>query len=114
MTAVSETTIVEHPLEPLTVEEISAAAAILRAGGHVGERCHFAAVTLHEPPKDVVRDFAAGDAVEREAGALVVDHATGVTYEAVVSLTRREVVSWAPAADGQAMNLLGEMMKRSS
>ena len=111
MTAVSETTTVEHPLEPLTAEEISAAAAILRASGHIGERAHFAAVTLHEPAKEIVHEFAAGDAFEREAGALVVDHATGGTYEAVVSLTRREVVSWAPADDGQAMNLLGEMMQ---
>ena len=109
MTAVSETTIVEHPLEPLTVEEISATAAILRASGHVGDRAHFAAITLHEPVKEVVRDFAPGDTVEREAGALVVDHATGGTYEAVVSLTRREVVSWV-RSDDQAMNLLGEMM----
>ena len=110
MTAVSETTIVEHPLEPLTVEEISAATAILRASGHVGERGHFAAVTLHEPAKEVVRDFAAGDTFEREAGALVVDHASGGTYEAVVSLTRREVVSWV-RSDDQAMTLLGEMMR---
>ena len=107
MTVVSEKTSVEHPLEPLTAEEISAASAILRAGGHIGERAHFAAVTLHEPPKDVIRAFAAGDAVEREAGVLVVDHATGGTYEAVVSLTRREVVSWERMPDGQAMNLLG-------
>ena len=65
MTAVSETTTVGHPLEPLTAEEISGAAAILRASGHIGERAHFAAVTLHEPAKEAVREFAAGDAVER-------------------------------------------------
>ncbi len=111
MTAVSETTSVGHPLEPLTADEISAAAAILRTSGHIGDRAHFAAVTLHEPAKEIVREFAPGDPVAREADALVVDHATGGTYEAVVSLTRREVVSWTRTADGQAMNLLGEMMR---
>jgi primary-amine oxidase len=111
MTAVDETTTVTHPLEPLTAEEISAAAAILRGAGHIGDCAHFAAITLHEPDKAVVRDFRAGATVTREADALVVDHAGGGTYEALVSLTRGEVVSWSRTDDGQAMNLLGEMMR---
>jgi primary-amine oxidase len=111
MTAVSESTTVAHPLEPLTAEEISTVAAVLRASGNIGERARFAAITLREPAKDVIHAFAAGDGFEREADALVVDHATCGTYEAVVSLTRNEVVSWVQVAGGQAMNLLGEMMR---
>jgi primary-amine oxidase len=110
MTTLDESIKVEHPLEPLTAQEISAAAAILRAGGHVGERAHFAAVTLREPEKAAVLGFRAGDPLEREADALIVDHESGATSEAVVSLTRGEVVS-VRRADGQSMNLLGEMMR---
>src|SRR5262249_11881567 len=47
-----------------------------------------------EPAKDVVLGHQPGDPVERQAFAILLDNATGGTYEAVVSLTRKRVVSW--------------------
>ena len=37
------------------------------ASSGVGERWRFASIELREPAKDAVRDFAAGDAIAREA-----------------------------------------------
>ena len=56
-----------HPLDPLSGDEITQAAAILRRDQGVGERWRFASIELREPSKDVVRDFSAGDEIRREA-----------------------------------------------
>ncbi len=83
-----------HPLDPLAADEIRAAAELLRAERGLGPGVRFVSVTLHEPPKDVVRGFAAGDAIDREAFAVVFDPGAGATYEAVVSVTARELRAW--------------------
>lgn len=87
---------IQHPLEPLTIPEVEAAVAIVRAERQVGEQWRFPCVTLHEPPKSVVLNFQAGDPIEREAFLILLDNATGQTYEAVVSLSQSKVTSWTP------------------
>ncbi len=52
---------ISHPLEPLTPEEIAAAVDVIRASGRLGARVRFASITLHEPPKETVLRFRAGD-----------------------------------------------------
>ncbi|NJL41401.1 MAG: primary-amine oxidase, partial [Leptolyngbyaceae cyanobacterium SM1_4_3] len=49
---------------------------------------------LREPPKSVVISYQQGDSVEREAFLILLDNATGATYEAIASLTRNTVTSW--------------------
>ena len=83
-----------HPLDPLTAEEIESAAATLVASGRVPQGALFSTIILHEPSKDDVRRFAPGMPMRREAFAVVYDWATNSTYEAVVSLADRSVVSW--------------------
>ncbi|MBW4464130.1 MAG: primary-amine oxidase [Pegethrix bostrychoides GSE-TBD4-15B] len=85
---------VQHPLEPLTGAEVEAAVAIVRTAQQVGSTYRFPCVTLHEPPKDLVLHFRAGDPVEREAFLILLDNATGNTYEAVVSISQQQVKSW--------------------
>ncbi|TVQ07261.1 MAG: primary-amine oxidase [Leptolyngbya sp. DLM2.Bin27] len=85
---------VAHPLEPLTPEEIAAAVAILRDEKSLGATTRFATVTLNEPVKETVMGFRPGDAIAREAFAIILDNATAQTYEAVVSLTEGAVISW--------------------
>ncbi|MEA5466837.1 primary-amine oxidase [Leptothoe sp. PORK10 BA2] len=89
-----QTPLIQHPLEPLTSQEISAAVEIVRTQKSVGEQFRFPCVTLNEPPKSVVLAFQLGDSVPREAFMILLDNATGKTYEAVVSLTQGVVVSW--------------------
>jgi primary-amine oxidase len=83
-----------HPLEPLTIAEVKQAVAIVRAEKDVGAQFRFPCVTLHEPPKSAVLSFKPGDALERQAFLILLDNATGKTYEAIVSLTQNQVISW--------------------
>jgi len=84
-----------HPLEPLTADEIAAAVALVRAERSLGDRIRFPCVVLHEPPKATVLSYREGDAFEREAFLILLDNATGNTYEAIASLTRGTVSHWA-------------------
>src|SRR5688572_15486708 len=100
-----------HPLDPLTEPEVAAAVGALRAAGRITERSRFAAITLHEPDKQVVRSLAADAAdaeVPRRAEAIVIDRATGTSAVAVVDVVSGAVTSW-EVIDGHAMLLLEEM-----
>ena len=90
-----------HPLDPLTADEISLAAAILRRDQGVGERWRFASIELREPSKATVRDFAAGDAIRREAVVICWNRDDGQVYKALVALGEDRVASWEHQPDGQ-------------
>ncbi|MDA0159183.1 primary-amine oxidase [Solirubrobacter ginsenosidimutans] len=80
-----------HPLEPLSAEEVSAAATILKAEKGLESSARFVFISLHEPPKAAVQ---AGEAVPREAFVVLYEKAERKTYEAVVSLTEGSVVAF--------------------
>src|SRR5262249_51430445 len=82
-----------HPLEPLDAAEIRETAAVLRAGRRLGRGVKVIGVTLHEPTRQALRDFAAGRALDREAFAILLDAKTGETEEVVVSLTRGTIAA---------------------
>ncbi|MFK7752522.1 MAG: primary-amine oxidase [Sedimentitalea sp.] len=56
-----------HPLSPLTGEEITNAVSIVRASIDGGAEAKIEVVELAEPAKSLVRGFAPGDVVAREA-----------------------------------------------
>ena len=100
-----------HPLDPLSADEIGAAASAI-LDGH-DELCdpRFPLLTLDEPPKDVVLEWRPGDPIERRAFAVVLDRSPGKTYEAVVLLTTPPaVVSWTQIPDVQPSILLEEVL----
>ncbi len=83
-----------HPLDPLTAEEIAEASSILKVQRQLGSRVRFETVVLREPAKVDVADFSPGAPMRREAFVVVLDNDDGATYEAVVSLDEKRVVSW--------------------
>jgi primary-amine oxidase len=85
---------IPHPLDPLTADEIARAWEILCAQAAVGPRPRVVSIALREPAKETVRGHRPGDAVERAAFAVLMDCEAGKTYEAMVSLTDKKVVSW--------------------
>ncbi|HEV8674627.1 MAG TPA: primary-amine oxidase [Methylomirabilota bacterium] len=93
-TTAAATTRTAHPLDPLTADEIDRAWEILRTQQTLSARTRVVSITLHEPPKEVVLGHRSGDAGERAAFVVVMDSAAARTYEAVVSLSRKQVVSW--------------------
>ncbi|HEY9642692.1 MAG TPA: primary-amine oxidase [Coleofasciculaceae cyanobacterium] len=98
-----------HPLEPLSIAEVEAAVAIVRAAQQVGSSFRFPCVTLQEPPKAAVLNFKPGDPIERQAFLILLDNASGHTYEAIVSLTQQQVVSWTQIADVQPNIMADEL-----
>jgi primary-amine oxidase len=83
-----------HPLDPLSPEEIEATSAILKRHQGLADTARFVFITLDEPEKATVLGFTPGDAIERRAFAIIRERAERKTYEAVVSITKDEVVSW--------------------
>ncbi|WP_194904585.1 primary-amine oxidase [Catenulispora rubra] len=91
-----------HPLEPLSADEIEAAAALLRAERGLGASVQFVYITLMEPTKAVLRDHRDGAVVDRQAFVVLRDRDAGTVHEAVVSLSRRETRSWREVPGVQA------------
>ncbi len=99
---VSAPTEVRHPLDALTAQEIADGRDILVAAGLVGETTRFPSVLPVEPSKEAVASFRDGDAIDRRILFVLLDTATGVSAEAVVSVTTREVVGHTPLGTGEA------------
>lgn len=84
-----------HPLDPLSIEEVAAAVAIVKTEKHLGRHYRFSTVTLHEPDKAAVYAFQPGDEILRQAKLVLLDNDSGKTYEAVVNLNSKTVGAWA-------------------
>jgi primary-amine oxidase len=84
----------QHPLDPLSADEITETVALLRAAGKVSDSSEFPLLVLREPPKADVLAFHTGDPIRREAFTVVYERASGKTFEAVVDLTGKSIASW--------------------
>ncbi len=84
---------VEHPLAPLSAEEIEAAVKLARDQGGLPERPHFAYVGLEEPGKDLVRRHRPGDPVPRRVRLVAVQGPEARVVELVVAPAEGRVVS---------------------
>jgi primary-amine oxidase len=82
-----------HPLDPLTGEEIEAARGILVRAGLLGETWRVPNLLPDEPTKEELAAWRPGDPIDRRAEVTLLDSATGAVLEAVVSITRGEVVA---------------------
>jgi primary-amine oxidase len=79
---------VSHPLDPLSADEVAAAAAIVRAAHDLGAGMRFETIVLCEPN--------GADACGRSAFVATYDIATGNLFEAIVSLADSTVTRWTP------------------
>ncbi len=100
---------VRHSLEPLTADEISAAAATVRADRRWNDGCLFVSISLDEPPKEAVFG-GAGGAVDRRAFMVIRDTRSRATVEATVSITRGAVLSWEVIPGAQPSITLAEFL----
>lgn len=83
----------QHPLEPLTAEEVQSAAQICRTDGKLGPEFRFVTISLHEPAKEQVLAYKPGQKVPRQAFVILLNRVTGRGHEAVVDLVHEKVVS---------------------
>jgi primary-amine oxidase len=107
-----------HPLEPLSPEEISAAAEVVRRERTAvdpsldGAQLRFVFITLREPEKAAVRAFGTASAPvpPREAKIVLRNLATKRTAEALVSLTDDALVHYEELEGVQASITAEEFM----
>jgi primary-amine oxidase len=106
-----------HPLDPLTVEEIAATTAAVRAAGQfreLGERARFITVEVREPAKEAVIAWTETGASRppRETEVVLLDHAGGATHEVTVRLDHDAAVTdWRRRDDVQPMAVVAELME---
>ncbi|CAN7246713.1 primary-amine oxidase [Microbacterium foliorum] len=81
-----------HPLDPLTGAEIAAARAVLESAGLLGETVRVPMLLPDEPTKQELAAWTPGSPIDRRVDATLLDTATGVATEVVVSITRGEVL----------------------
>ncbi len=86
----------QHPLDPLSAEEIARAAAIVRERHASGDAWRFASIDLVEPAKTTLATWRRGEPVERRALAIVWDRRDGAAYECTVDLVNAELAQIVP------------------
>jgi primary-amine oxidase len=83
-----------HPLDPLSAEEITSAAGVLRATPGFPRGALFSTIVLQEPDKGGVLAHQPGAPVGRRAFSVVLDRRGNRTFEATVDLDAKRLVSW--------------------
>src|SRR4051812_37734008 len=77
---------VQHPLDPLTAEEIKLSTRILTAAPQFPKEAIFSTIVLKEPSKSEVINYRMGTPFSRQAFAVILDRKNNHTFEAVVDL----------------------------
>ncbi len=99
---------VSHPLEMLTGDEIIRTTEILRASGRVADTALFAHMVLHEPEKEALAGWQPNDPIDRRVRVVVVPGPTMDLHEAIVSVTKGEIVDWRDVDDMRPALLITE------
>ena len=95
----------KHPLDGLTAPELWTAYEVLQASGKVNAKTRYPMVQLKEPPKQEVLAWKPGQPMRREA--LVVVKQGAQTFEALVDVNAKKLVSWTEIK-GVQPGILGE------
>ncbi|HEY7445218.1 MAG TPA: primary-amine oxidase [Vicinamibacterales bacterium] len=90
---------VQHPLDPLSFREYWAVLEILQDAGHVNADTRFSIVNLREPAKEFVWSWSKGMSFPRQASAIV--RQGPESYEAIVDVASRRLLSWTRLRDIQ-------------
>jgi len=93
----SETAIVNdtfrHPLDPVTAAELNEAVGILTSAGYLGDHVRVASINVIEPEKRFVESYKPGAPFERRLLAVLLDRGKRTSYEAVLDLIGKSVIS---------------------
>lgn len=106
-------TTAQHPLEPLTPQEIEHAVAILRRERNLGEQVRFVSVTHNEPDPTVALNFQTGQPITREAFVVLLDKSQdpATVYEAIVDITHSVVPRYKHIEGVQSSIIFDEFME---
>jgi primary-amine oxidase len=82
----------QHPLDGFSGAEYWTIYEVLHASGHTDGDTRYSFITLHEPPKKEVETWKPGQQFRREA--FVVVKKGPQTFEAIVDVAGRKLISW--------------------
>jgi primary-amine oxidase len=101
-----------HPLQPLTRDEISLVSGLVRAEmAELGDSLRFEMIELREPAKAIVRAFAPGDAITREARVNVYRTGDIGVWRMLVSITDEQVIAKEFLPEARPMIQLEEFLE---
>ena len=83
-----------HPLDPLSADEVRAAADVLRDERGVDQRWRFSAINLREPSKAALAGWEHGEPAPREAELIVWNRDDGMVREALVDVGSGTLLDW--------------------
>lgn len=83
-----------HPLDALEKNELAQVVAILKKENRLTASMLFPNLTLQEPPKESVLAFRPGKPFQRQVFATLYDREKNKTFETVVDLNAKKVLSW--------------------
>ena len=98
----------DHPLDPLSYQEVWRALEIIREAGLMDRETRFSQLILLEPPKRDVLKWRPGSPLPRKAYAVV--RRGKDAFEAIVDLGANQLASWSPL-DGRQPNWSGDDYK---
>jgi primary-amine oxidase len=83
-----------YPLDSLSKQEILETVDVLRTAGKTREDSRYSLIRLQEPPKEDVLGFTLGSPLHRQSFVVVYERAANQTFEAVIDLAKRSLISW--------------------
>jgi primary-amine oxidase len=98
----------QHPLDPLTADEMKRVVQVLKDNQTITGRDYFNIINLREPPKKEVLSYKPGAPFRREAFASFYDYAKPGITEAVVDLNTSKVLSVKSLSNVIGMGLLAD------
>jgi primary-amine oxidase len=90
--AAAQAPVAPFPLDPLSLDEIGHACALVLAAGGFGASPRFALVELKEPDKAEVLAWPSGRRVARQAFIVLIDTASGANHEITVDLHEGHII----------------------
>ena len=106
--ATNTAAVTNHPLDPLTSDEISTTFRVIEAYAKFPKAAYFPTVMLKEPPKSEVLAWSPGRPFRRESFANIYDRPNNHLFEAVVDLRTNSVISWTAMSGAQPPVFLSE------
>lgn len=98
----------QHPLDALRTDEYWTVYDVVQESGHLDGDTHYASILLHEPAKNAVLKWSAGQAVPREADVTLMRK--GVTIEGRVDIAARKLEFWKEVPGAQAPIFTSEVL----
>jgi primary-amine oxidase len=99
-----------HPLDPLTTDELTLAAQILRQHYASGEDLRVETIDIDEPTKDIVRSYAPGAPVERVARFNVYRRGMMGVHQGKLDLQAKRIISEDFKPNARAMVAMEEVL----